>query len=103
MSSQGANLPELAGLVSIPIITWAYLWYGRQSTWHKSKPKIVEFPEMLQSLQEVMKQGIMEVKPAQFDMQFMKPQWVTSSSYNMAADGQRHKEGTKFGKKVLIL
>ncbi|KAF8268050.1 hypothetical protein EI94DRAFT_1800971 [Lactarius quietus] len=44
---------------------------------------------MPQSLQEVMKQGIMGVKPAQFDMQFMKAQWVTSSSYNIAADGQR--------------
>ena len=79
--SQGMNLHEFAGWVSIPI-TWAYfkLWYGRKWTcWHKVKPKIGQFLEILQGLQEIMKWGVMGMKPAQFNMPATKPWWVTDS------------------------
>ncbi len=97
------DLPELTGWMSIPVIvTWDYLWYGMQ-TWHKSKPKMVEFLEIPQGLHKLKKQGVMGMKLAHFSIQLVKVQWVAGSSYNVTADDQRCLKGMEIGKKVLTL
>ncbi len=72
-------------------------------TWHKSKPKMVGFPEILQGLHKLKKQGVMGMKLAHFSIQLVKVQWVAGSSYNVAADDQRCMKGTEIGKKVPTL